>query len=129
MRTHRRFGAFHSYPKQAEAIPFQPTEVDPLIIEGISTELSPTRSDKTRETQQRAWSDDKTGESVANSLKQFGEDFHRNCGKSLWKSRVLKLQVSDNFRLLAFCTLAQQNLSNRSLPVSFFSCPEASHQV
>src|SRR5205085_7489072 len=38
--------------------------------------------------------------------------FPQKLWKSLWKTCLLALQVSEKFRLLAFCTRARQNIAN-----------------
>jgi hypothetical protein len=38
--------------------------------------------------------------------------FPQSLWKSLWKTCLLALQVSEKFRLLAFCTRARQNIAN-----------------
>lgn len=38
--------------------------------------------------------------------------FPQKLWKSLWKSRLVKLQVPDNFKLLAFCTQARQSFQS-----------------
>src|ERR1043165_1089320 len=40
--------------------------------------------------------------------------FPQELWKSLWISRLFALQVSENFRLLAFCTLARQTITDLS---------------
>src|ERR1051326_3959115 len=40
--------------------------------------------------------------------------FPQKLWKSLWISRLFALQVSENFRLLAFCTLARQRITDPS---------------
>jgi hypothetical protein len=65
MNSRRRFGAFHTYNQQPHARSFSPSEVDPLIIEGITTELSPAKSDNSGERYAQASSGDDSGETLA----------------------------------------------------------------
>lgn len=81
----RRFGSYHRYAKPVEPQPFKPHELDPLIIESISPELSRMKSDKTVESYAQAKSGDETVETLPNSLTRFEKDFHRNCGKPCGK--------------------------------------------
>ena len=45
-------------------------------------------------------------------LDKFPTTFPQKLWKSLWISRFFTLQVSENFRLLAFCTLTRQTFTD-----------------
>jgi hypothetical protein len=91
MTTHaRRFGSFHRYNQPSPSNSFSPTEVDPLLLETISPELSPAKSDKSGEKEHRAIKSDESGETNPNSLTPFEKDFHKNCGKPCGKGEFAR---------------------------------------
>jgi len=78
---HRRFGAFHRYTSTSQPRTLPPAEPDPLLLEALTTELSPRESDKTVVNAGGNISGDKSVEIAPNRMTPFRKDFHKDCGK------------------------------------------------
>ncbi len=60
---------------------FPPVQPDPLILEGITPELSLPLNDNSGESESANVSGDNFGEIPHKSLTPNRKDFHKNCGK------------------------------------------------